>query len=179
MDRSQEQLEYDVGMQDATLLWRCRMKIGIIVYSQTGHTLEVAEKLKQRLIGEGHSVNLEQVTVVGGRTPQTKGFELETLPEAGLYDAIVFGSAVEAFSLSPVLSRYLNQIDSLQGKEVACLVTQQFPFPWMGGNRAIRQMKKICQSKGASIRAAAVVNWSKSRREKTMTAAIDHLSKAF
>jgi flavodoxin len=128
------------------------MKIGIIVYSQTGHTLEVAEKLKQRLIGEGHSANLEQVTVVGGRTPQTKEFELETLPEAGLYDAIVFGSAVEAFSLSPVLSRYLNQID---------------------------QMKKICQSKGASIRATAVVNWAKSRREKTMTTAIDHLSKAF
>ena len=155
------------------------MKVGIIVYSQTGHTLEVAEKLKQRLIGEGHLVNIEQVTVVGGRTPQTKEFELETLPEAGLYDAIVFGSAVEAFSLSPVLLRYLNQIDSLQGKPVACLVTQQFPFPWMGGNRAVRQMEKICQSKGASICATGVVKWAKSRREKTMIAAVDRLSKAF
>ena len=48
------------------------MNIGIIVYSQSGHTLEVCEKLKERLIGEGQSVRLEQISVVGGRTPQTK-----------------------------------------------------------------------------------------------------------
>ena len=155
------------------------MNIGIIVYSQTGHTLEVAEKLKDRLIAEGHSVNLEQITVVGGRTPQTKEFELGTQPEIGSYDAIVFGSAVEAFSLSQVLSRYFNNLGSLQGKNAACLVTQQFPYPWMGGNRAIRQMTQICQSKGASIQAAGVVNWAKSRRDKTMSAAVARLSKAF
>jgi len=155
------------------------MNIGIIVYSQTGHTLEVCEKLKERLIGEGHSVALEQVTVVGGRTPKTKEFELGTKPNAESYDAIIFGSAVEAFSLSAVLSRYLHGVNSLQGKQVACLVTQQFPYPWMGGNRAIGQMKKICQSKGATIRAAGVVNWAKSRRDKTMAAAVTQLSKAF
>ncbi len=105
------------------------MNIGIIVYSQTGNTLHVAEKLKDRLIREGHSVNLEQITVVGGRTPKTKQFELATKPDAESYDAIVFGSAVEAFSLSEVLSRYLNTLGSLQGKRVACLVSQQFPYP--------------------------------------------------
>jgi len=155
------------------------MNIGIVVYSQTGHTLEVAGKLKERLIGKGHSVTLEQITVVGGRTPQTKEFELGTQPEIGSYDAIVFGSAVEAFSLSQVLSRYLNNLGSLQGKNVACLVTQQFPFPWMGGNRAIRQMTKICQSKGALIRATGVVNWAKARRDKTVAEAVARLSKAF
>ena len=156
------------------------MNIGIIVYSQTGHTLEVAEKLKDRLIGEGHSVKLEQVTVVGVRTPQTREFELETQPDAGSYDAIVFGSAVEGFSLSPVLSRYLSSLGTLQGKKVACLVTEFFPYPWMGGNRATRQMKEICQSKGASICATGVVNWGvKSRRTKTMSVAVDRLSKAF
>ena len=156
------------------------MNIGIIVYSQTGNTLQVAEKLTKRLIGEGHSVNLEQVTVVGVRTPQTTRFELETQPDASSYDTIIFGSAVEGFSLSPVLSRYLNNIGSLQGTKVACLVTEFFPFPWMGGNRAIRQMKKTCQSKGASIRATGIVNWGiKSRRDKTMAVAVNKLSKAF
>lgn len=155
------------------------MNIGIVVYSQTGHTLEVCEQLKERLIGEGHSVALERITVVGGRTPKTKEFELETKPNVEAYDAIVFGSAVEAFSLSAVLSRYLGDLGSLQGKQVACLVSQQFPYPWMGGNRAIGQMKKICQSKGATIRATGIVNWTKSRREVTTAKAVTGLSKAF
>ena len=156
------------------------MNIGIIVYSQSGNTLQVAEKLTKRLIGEGHSVNLDQVTVVGVRTPQTREFELKTQPDAGSYDAIIFGSAVEGFSLSPGLSRYLNNLGSLQGTKAACLVTVFFPFPWMGGNRAIRQMKKISQSKGASIRATGIVNWGiKTRRDKTMAVAVSKLSKAF
>jgi len=155
------------------------MNIGIIVYSQTGHTLEVAEKIQERLIGEGHSVNLGRITVVGDRTPKTKTFDLDNCPDTAPYDAIIFGSAVEAFSLSQVLSRYLNQIDTLQGKQVSCLVSQQFPYPWMGGNRAIGQMKKICQSKGASIQTTGVVNWAKSRRDKTIAEAVARLSKAF
>lgn len=37
------------------------MKIGIILHSQTGNTLSVANKLKEKLISLGHTVNLEQV----------------------------------------------------------------------------------------------------------------------
>jgi len=93
------------------------MNIGIIVYSQTGNTLQVANRVKERLIGEGHSVVLEQVTVVGGRTPKTKEFELEAKPNVENYDAIVFASYVEAFSLCAVMARYLKGIGSLEGKQ--------------------------------------------------------------
>jgi len=155
------------------------MNIGIIVYSQTGNTLSVAEKVKERLAAAEHAVNLEKVTVAGGRKPGDKSFQLETQPDPGPYDVIVFGSAVEAFSLSPVLTAYLKQIGSLQGKKVACLVTQFFPYPWMGGNRAIRQMRKLCQSKGASVVGSGVVNWAKFRRDKTTTRAVDRLSGLF
>jgi len=155
------------------------MNIGIIVYSWSGNTLSVAKKLEERLIAAGHSVTLEQVTVVGERKQGAREFQLETLPDVGAHDALVFGSAVEAFSLSPVLTAYLKGIGSLEGKRVACLVTQQFPYPWMGGNRAIRQMRKLCQSGGATIVGSAVVNWAKSRREKTIAAAIDRLAGLF
>lgn len=155
------------------------MNIGIIVYSQSGNTLQVAKKVKERLIGKGYSVALEQVTVVGGRTPKTKEFELEVKPTVEAYDAIVFASYVEAFSLCAVMSRYLKQIGSLEGKQVACLATQQFPYPWMGGNRAIKQMKELCQAKGATVRASGIVNWAKSRRDATIAGAVDRLDKAF
>ncbi|MBN1857869.1 flavodoxin [Candidatus Bipolaricaulota bacterium] len=155
------------------------MKIGIVVYSQTGHTLSVAEELKRKLDEAGHSVSLEQVSVVGGRKQGDRAFELDVTPGLGSYEALVLGSAVEAFSLSPVLSRYLEQLDSLQEKRVACLVTQQFPYPWMGGNRAIRQMVKLCESKGASVCGAAIVNWAQSRRETTTAQAIAYLAGLF
>jgi len=155
------------------------MNIGIIVYSWSGNTLSVGKKLEERLAAAGHSATLEQVTVVGERKQGAREFQLETLPDVGAYEALVFGSAVEAFSLSPVLAEYLKQVGSLDGKRVACLVTQQFPYPWMGGNRAIRQMRKLCQSGGATIVGSAVVNWAKSRREKTIAAAIDRLAGLF
>ena len=151
------------------------MKIGIIVYSQTGNTLSVAEKLEEKLTAAGHSAEIEQVTVAGGRKSGERAFQLESRPDVSQYEALVFGAAVEAFSLSPVMMNYLTGIDSLQGKQVACLVTQFFPYPWMGGNRAIRQMRKLCESKGAAIRGTAVVNWVGYRRAKTTARAIDRL----
>ena len=155
------------------------MNIGIIVYSQTGNTLSVAKKLEEKLSAAGHTATLEQVKVVGERNQGDRDFQLETLPDAGPYDALVFGSAVEGFSLSPVLTTYLKQIESLQGKKVACLVTQLFPYPWMGGNRAIHQMERLCTSKGATVCGSGVVNWMRLRREKTTANAVDRLSGLF
>ena len=155
------------------------MNIGIVVYSWSGNTRSVAEKLKGRLASAGHTVNLEQVTVVGERKQGAREFELATKPDVGPYDAVVFGAAVEAFSLSPVLTAYLKEVGPLKGKKVSCLVTQQFPYPWMGGNRAIRQMKKLCKAKGGTIAGSAVVNWAKSRRERTTVAALERLSGLF
>jgi flavodoxin len=75
------------------------MNIGMIVYSQTGNTLSVATKLKEKLSAAGHSVNFERLKVVGEVKPGTKDVQFETLPNAGQYDALVFGAPVEAFSL--------------------------------------------------------------------------------
>jgi hypothetical protein len=155
------------------------MNIGIVVYSWSGNTLSVAEKLKEKLSEAEHTAALEQVTVVGERKQGARDFQLEALPDVGPYDAVVFGSAVEAFSLSPVLAEYLKRIGSLERKKVACLVTQFLPYPWMGGSRAIRQMRRLCEAKGATIAGSAIVNWAKFRREDTTSAAIDRLSGLF
>jgi len=135
--------------------------------------------VEEKLSAAGHSAALEQVKVVGERNQGDRDFQLETLPDTGPYDALVFGSAVEAFSLSPVLTTYLKQIESLQDKKVACLVTQLFPYPWMGGNRAIRQMRRLCKTKGATVCGSGVVNWMRPRRERTTAKAVDRLNRLF
>jgi len=155
------------------------MKIGIILYSQTGNTYSVSLKLKEKLITAGHSVDIERLKVVGEVRPGTKDVKLEMLPDTEPYDVLVFGSPVQAFSLSSVMASYLTQIVSLQGKKVALLVTQFFPFPWMGGNRTAGQMKKICESKGAVICGAEIINWSNPSREKRITEVVEKLSKLF
>jgi len=155
------------------------MNIGMIVYSQTGNTHSVAVKLEEKLTAAGHSVNLERLQVVGGYESGTKDIQFETLPDVGQYDALVLGSPVEAFSLSPVMASYLKQVASLQNKKVAFLVTEAFPYPWLGGNRAVRQMKRACESKGATVCGSGIVNWMKKRRDQQIVEVVDRLSGLF
>jgi flavodoxin len=155
------------------------VNIGIIVFSQTGNTHSVALKLQEKLEKGGHSVKLEQIEISGELGPQATDFQLKTKPQVDAYDAVVFGAAVMAFSLSPAMKRYLTQISSLEGRKVACLVTQFFPFAWMGGNRAVRQMTKLCEAKGATVRGSGIVNWSRSRRDEQIAQVTDRLSGLF
>ncbi|HER24632.1 MAG TPA: flavodoxin [Candidatus Atribacteria bacterium] len=155
------------------------MNIGIILYSETGNTYSVSQKLKEKLDKAGHSVNIERLKVIGKAKPGVKNIQFESLPDIESYDALVFGSPVQGFSLSSAMTIYLSQIKSLQDKKTAFLVTQSFPFPWLGGTRAIGQMKKICESKGVTICGTAIVNWLKPNREKQITEVVEKLSKLF
>jgi flavodoxin len=158
------------------------MKIGIIVHSQTGNTYSVIQKLKEKLLRAGHSVNVERLETVGGEKTNVKdvtSIQLKTKPDISSYDRLIFAGPVQGASISPVLAAYLNQIASLQNKKVICLVTEFFPYPWMGGNRAISQMKNICESKGASIMGTGIVNWMGIQREKRIEEVVERLSRLF
>ncbi|MGA1873758.1 MAG: hypothetical protein ACMUHY_08805, partial [Thermoplasmatota archaeon] len=41
------------------------MRIGIILYSQTGNTLSVAERIRDRLTKKGHTVKIDKVLIKG------------------------------------------------------------------------------------------------------------------
>ncbi len=150
------------------------MKVGIIVYSSTGNTLSVAQRLKESLLLLGHSVNLEQLNVVDDK-PSSKVIQLVALPDINLYDVIIFASPVRGFSLAPAMKTYLSQISSFQGKKVGAFVTQFFPYPWMGGNRTIEQMEKACEAKGARLFGTGIVNWSH-KRERKISSVLEKLS---
>jgi flavodoxin len=119
------------------------MKIGIIVYSQTGNTSSVALKIQEALIKNGHSVDIEKIEAIRDEKQPALNIKLTKTPNVEKYDGIIFATFVEAFCLCPVMDKYLKQLKSLKDKKVALFVTQFFPYPWMGGNHAIKQMKKI------------------------------------
>jgi flavodoxin len=155
------------------------MKIGIIVHSQTGNTYSVAQKLKEKLLTAGHTVNIERVIPVDDKQIEVEKIQLNPIPDISTYDALIFGAPVRGASVSPALAAYIAKTASLRNKKVACFVTEFFPFPWMGGTRAIDQMKKACESKGAVISGTGIVNWMNTLREKKIADMVENLSGLF
>lgn len=152
----------------------------IVVHSLTGNTYSVAKKMKEKLMDNGHSVTIERIEAEGN-ADKTEGnpnkLHLTSLPDISSYDLVILGGPVRAFSMSPVVAAYLTSIKSLQGKKIILMVTQFFPFPWLGGNRAIAQMKSICKSKGGSVVGTGIVNWNRRNRENKIVELAESLSK--
>jgi len=108
-----------------------------------------------------------------------KKIEFEKSPDVNKYDALVFGSPVEAFSLSPVMMNYLKQIAPMKGKKIACFVTKALPFHWTGGNRAVGTIKKLSESKGASVLGSGIVVWREKHRKERIAEVVERLGKLF
>lgn len=155
------------------------MKIGIIVHSQTGHTLSIAEQLQAKLATAGHSANIEKISPVDPKQTDPKKVKIEKLPDLSPYDALVLAAPVQAFSVSPVMKVYLLQLPSLNGKKVACLVTKGLPFKWTGGNHAISQIRSAVESKGGKVVETGIIAWSGGARENRITDLVEKLSRSF
>ena len=153
------------------------MKIGIIVYSHTGNTLSVAERIREKLTAKGHETELKRV-IPAVDDPKVKApMEFASAPDATDYDVLLFGSPVWGFSLSTVMKDYLTKQPSLSGKPVGCFLTHAFPYPWLGGNSAMKQFRGLCEKKGAKVAATAIVNWSSKKREKDIITGSELLGK--
>ena len=144
------------------------MKIGIVVYSQTGNTLSVAQKLYDRNTTCGNQVSILKVTAFNEQEGELSKIGLKDIPDIENFDALIFGSPVHGFSLAPVMMAYLLQLPTLSDKKVACFVTQGLPKAWMGGNRSLKQMVDICTKKGAKIESKGIVNWPKPEKRAEM-----------
>ncbi len=152
------------------------MKVGIIVYSHTGNTWSVAQKLEDALKKAGHSVNMEKVVPVNSNPNSGGPVQLKTAPDVSSYDAIIFASPVQAFSLAPVMKVYLSQISDLTNKKVYCFVTQHLKKAWMGGNHAIKQITSACKEKGTDMKSSGMIHWSATTRETQIDELVNRLS---
>jgi flavodoxin len=150
------------------------MKIGIIVHSSTGNTLSVAERLAERFRTDGHSAVVERLKVLGDAKPG-QDVDFEALPDLNEYDALVFGAPVAAFSLSPAMQKYMRLAKKERADRVALLITQHFPYSWMGGSRARGQLKKAVEGLGYRVVATGIINWSRKEREKQIAEVVEKL----
>lgn len=105
------------------------MKVGIIVYSHTGNTLSVAQKAREALENAGHSVKIERVEPLNNDPHSLGPAGLKSAPDIIAYEALIFASPVQAFSLASAMKLYLSQVSGLGGKKVYLFVTQHFKKP--------------------------------------------------
>jgi menaquinone-dependent protoporphyrinogen IX oxidase len=155
------------------------MHIGIVVYSQTGHTLAVAEKLKETLAASGHRVTLEQVETVGAVSPAATQVTLKTSPEIEPYDALVLGTCVRGGEPALPMASYLALLPSLQSRKVACLATGFFPVASWGRDQTLARMKEVLEAKGATVCGSGSVGWFSLSRRRQIVELVEAFSKLF
>ena len=139
------------------------MKNVIVIYSKTGNTRLVAKQLSERM-----NCELLEVSAVND-DPNILVPELINKPDVTEYEHIVFAAPVHGFSLAKIMEAYLKQLPNLEGKIVDLFITHYFPFAWMGGNRALKQMEFIVKSKHASVGKVTSINWTSKKRESVIS----------
>lgn len=155
------------------------MKIGIIIHSLTGNTMSVAERLRERLQSDGHAVQIERLETVGEENTKevnSQNITLKAYPDPTAYDLVIFAGPVRGASASPILRHYFSRIGQLGNKGTLLFVTEFFPFPWMGGKHAIKQLTSMCEEKGAKVLDTAVINWKNPHREAQITQLVQSFS---
>jgi len=154
------------------------MKIGIMVYSRTGHTLSVARELEKKLSADGHQAALEQIETAGPVSPGATSVTLRTKPAVDAYQQLVIACPVQGGLPAVPMLAYLEQLASLEGKQVALLVTGFFPEKW-GRSQTLARLKEMCESKGAAVRGSASVGWFSLARRSQIASAVNSLSALF
>jgi multimeric flavodoxin WrbA len=156
-----------------------RMDIGIVVYSKTGNTLSVAKRVEEALRAAGHKVALERVEAENDQEKAAGNIRFSSLPDLSRYEALVFASPVQAFSLNPVMKAYLAKAGQLAGKKAACFLTMGFPAVWMGGRQAMGLLRNAMAEKKTVFCGEGIVCWSNKKRESMIDAIVKQLASAF
>ena len=129
-------------------------KTGFIVFSENGHSLSIAEKIKKIIEKEKIQAEINQIKIESEEpvNAATSNFSFnEASGKVDKYDFIVFISFVTGFALNPVMKKYLSDMPEVRGSCGICIAAKQFKSKWTGGTQALKKMKKICRKKGMKI----------------------------
>ena len=106
------------------------MKIGIILHSKTGHTLNVARRIASQCTSEKIDADIVPLKAEGELSPMSKNVKIINPPDISKYDTLIFAGPVWAFNASPVITSFLKSVSGCKGKKILCFVTMGFPFPF-------------------------------------------------
>lgn len=135
------------------------MKILIVYYSMSGITKKVVEIFKEKL-KKNFSVEIFELQTEPKLSEKNikSEFKIVSYPSIENFDMIIVGGPVWAFGINYPVLTFLKQLSKIEEKNFILFVTMGFPFAWMGGNRAIKMMKEIIESKKGKIKYTFCLN---------------------
>lgn len=154
------------------------MHIGIVVYSQTGNTLSVAQRLREKLMARGHTASIERITLASD-PKDMKNISFNALPGLEGCDGLVFAAPVQAFQLCAAMRAYLIKMPLLLGRKAAVLITKQWTSAWTGGSGAMKAIAGAIQAKGGRVCGQGFVGWGGKNREQDIEALTERLACLF
>ena len=140
------------------------MNIGILVYSYTGNTLSVAEKIREQIRTNGDQAQIHRITCINGEPNGQKPMVLKDIPDVSEYDKLIIGAPINGFSVCKALKIYFESSE-IHASQVNCFVTQHFKRAIFGGNRGIKQISKLVSKQGAIVTNTAIIHWSSKDRD--------------
>lgn len=136
------------------------MNVAINIHSQSGHSIQVARALSSKFTDNKHEVDLSLLRTSGALKPHSMNFELKRMPSVDGFDLVIVGGPVWAFSLSPVVRKYLREMGNSKGKKILCFVTKGLPFTWTGGSQALKVIERELELSGAIVLPSQII-WAK------------------
>jgi flavodoxin len=157
------------------------MHVGIIVYSQSGHTASAAKAIAENFREHGHEVDIKLLLTTGMSRPGSSHFTICNAPEQeeiDQYEALIVGSPVWGFKESTVIREFLTWLKKLNGKKALCFATMAFPWKSLGGNQAVRHMSEDLQASGGNVLPGEVLHYFFGFNKQQLSEALERIYKA-
>lgn len=144
------------------------MKLGIIVYSESGHTLSVVNKIEESLI-QNH---VEVKKMILNFTVEKGTRMLVQPPKLESCEAYIIASPIQGFQLAKPMSDYLVQNPLPKDAKIGILLTEYFKVMFLGGNYSLKQAKATIDVSSHKLVVEKVIHWSSKKREEQIKEAV-------
>jgi len=151
------------------------MKVGLIIHSQSGHTIAVARAIAERLQKAGVENDIQLLRTKGIVKPRKKYVEFFKVPDISGYDVVLFGAPVWAFTISPAIIAFMHTIKTLKGKKALPFVTHSLFAKVCGAERALKIMGTELGELGAEVLEGEHVHFFMHANKAKMEAAAERI----
>ena len=153
------------------------MTIGMIIHSETGHTMGIARAIEESLKKKGHAVEILSVVAKSKRPWKEQMPALQEVPDPHGYDVLVLGAPVWGFSLSHVMREYLYQVRPLKTTKLVLFSTGALPR-FLGGKCAMRKMASLSKMPESDIIFAGAVRFPRKKKPRHIDEVVDKAIKS-